>query len=181
VARPGGRYVAAVAAENHPRAEPAIVSGVARALGGAAEDLGNRLAELDEHVAGMLRGRPGASGSAHPVEWELWHRGTAEVQVGLSIAAKLIAHADAPRHDPRHGSVDPDALPDAVARLADFHRHAESVLSEIDSLVTNLHASRSARRAAAQAEARRHWARGEAMMRESLARLRASRAAAHAD
>jgi hypothetical protein len=41
----------------------------------------------------MLRGRRGASGSACTTAWELWHRGTAEVQVGLSILAKLIAHA----------------------------------------------------------------------------------------
>jgi WXG100 family type VII secretion target len=76
--------------------------------------------------------------------------------------------------------VDPDALHDAVQRMAEFHQHAESVLSEIDSLVTNLHATWSGRAAAAHAEAHRHWARGEAMMRESLARLRAADATAHA-
>lgn len=77
--------------------------------------------------------------------------------------------------------VDPDALHDAVQRMADFHRHAESVLAEIDALVTNLHATWSGRGAAAHAEAHRHWARGEAMMRESLAWLREAGATAHAN
>ena len=47
-----------------------------------------RLVRLDEHVATMLRGS-----AAHITAWELWHRGAAEVQVGLSILAKVTAHA----------------------------------------------------------------------------------------
>jgi hypothetical protein len=70
--------------------------------------------------------------------------------------------------------VDPDALNDALRQLAELHRHTEGVLNEIDSLVTNLPAPGSGRGAAAQAEAHRHWTRGEAMLRESLARLRSA-------
>ncbi len=70
--------------------------------------------------------------------------------------------------------VDPGALHDAVARMAEFHRDAVSVLSEIDSLVTSLDATWSGRAAAAHTEAHRHWVRGEAMMRAALAQLRAA-------
>ena len=68
--------------------------------------------------------------------------------------------------------VDPQALADAVQRMAEFQHHAENALAEIDSLVGNLHSTWTGRGAAAQAEAHRHWARGEAMMREALAQLR---------
>jgi WXG100 family type VII secretion target len=74
--------------------------------------------------------------------------------------------------------VDPEALGDAVQRMAEFQRHAESMLTEIDSLVANLHASWSGEGASGHAEAHRHWALGEAMMREALARLRAAAATA---
>jgi WXG100 family type VII secretion target len=75
--------------------------------------------------------------------------------------------------------VDPEALGDAVQRMAEFHRYADSMLSEIDSLVTNLHATWSGEGAAAHGEAHRHWASGEAMMREALAQLRTAGATAH--
>jgi ESAT-6 family protein len=75
--------------------------------------------------------------------------------------------------------VDPGALADAVRQMAEFQRYAESMLTEIDSLVTNLHATWSGEAAAAHAEAHRHWARGEAMMREALAQLRAAGVTAH--
>jgi WXG100 family type VII secretion target len=75
--------------------------------------------------------------------------------------------------------VDPEALAEAVQRMAEFGRHTESLLSEIDSLVTDLHTTWTGEGAAAHAEAHRHWARGEAMMREALARLRAAGATAH--
>ena len=144
-------------------------------LRSGAEDLRKRLAELDDQVADMLRGRHGAPGSAHTAAWELWHRGAAEVQVGLTILAKVIARAGTGRR------VDRDALSDAVQRMAEFRRHAESVISEIDFLAIDSHASWSGRAGVAHAEAHRHWARGEAMMRESLARLRAAGATAHAN
>ena len=37
--------------------------------------------------------------------------------------------------------VDPEALADVVRRMAEFHRYAENMLAEIDSAVTNLHAT----------------------------------------
>jgi len=77
--------------------------------------------------------------------------------------------------------VDPDALAGAVQRMAEFQRHAESMLTEIDSLVANLHATWTGEGAAAHAEAHQHWARGEAMMREALAKLRAAGATAHSN
>ena len=77
--------------------------------------------------------------------------------------------------------VDPDALAGAVQRMAEFQRHAESMLTEIDSLVANLHATWTGEGAAAHAEAHQYWARGEAMMREALAKLRAAGATAHSN
>ena len=77
--------------------------------------------------------------------------------------------------------VDPEALADAVQRVGDFARHAEDMLAEIDSCVTCLHATWTGEGAAAHAEAHRHWARGEAMMREALARLKNAGATAHAN
>jgi len=77
--------------------------------------------------------------------------------------------------------VDPDALARAVERMAEFARHAESMLTEIDSLVANLHATWTGEGAAAHAEAHQHWARGEAMMREALAKLWAAGATAHSN
>ena len=75
--------------------------------------------------------------------------------------------------------VDPQALADTVRRMVEFQRRAESTLAEIDSLVTNLHATWTGQGAAAHTEAHRRWSRGEAMMREALAQLRAAGATAH--
>ena len=75
--------------------------------------------------------------------------------------------------------VDPEALADAVQRMAEFQRYAESMIAEIGSLVGNLHATWSGEAAAAHAEAHQHWARGEAMMREALAQLRSAAHTAH--
>jgi WXG100 family type VII secretion target len=69
------------------------MQGFAQALGGGAEDLRNRLAELDAQVSEMLGGWRGASGSAYTSAWELWHRGAGEVEVGLSMLARLVAQA----------------------------------------------------------------------------------------
>ena len=46
-------------------------------------------------------------------------------------------------------SVDPEALADATQRMDEFTWHAESVVSEIDSLVTHLHQTWSGEAAAA--------------------------------
>jgi uncharacterized protein YukE len=63
--------------------------------------------------------------------------------------------------------------------MADFGRRTEDMLGEIDSLVSDLHVTWTGEGAAAHAEAHRHWAHGEAMMREALTRLRAAGATAH--
>ncbi len=76
-------------------------------------------------------------------------------------------------------SVVPEALADALQRMAEFEHHVESMVSEIDSLVTTLHIAWSGQAAAARAEAHKHWSRGEAMMREALAQLKSAGAAAH--
>jgi len=75
--------------------------------------------------------------------------------------------------------VDPEALADAVQRMAEFQLYAENMLAEIDSVVSNLHATWTGQGAGAHAEAHQHWARGEAMMREALARLKTTGATAH--
>jgi WXG100 family type VII secretion target len=75
--------------------------------------------------------------------------------------------------------VDPQALADAVQRMTEFQRYAEHKLTEIDSLVTNLHATWTGKGATAHAEAHRQWANGEAMMREALAQLRTAAETAH--
>ncbi|WP_445162167.1 WXG100 family type VII secretion target [Mycobacterium sp. Dal123C01] len=75
--------------------------------------------------------------------------------------------------------VDPQALSDAVQRMAEFQRYAESAITEIDSLVSNLHATWSGEAATAHAQAHQHWARGEAMMRAALAQLRTAGTTAH--
>ncbi|OBK34884.1 secretion protein [Mycobacterium sp. 1245111.1] len=68
-------------------------------------------------------------------------------------------------------SVDPDSLADAVQRMAEYVRHTESIVAEIDSLVTHLHQTWSGQAAAAHAEAHLHWSRGEATMRDALNQL----------
>ena len=77
--------------------------------------------------------------------------------------------------------VDPEALADAVQRMAAFQRYAEDMISEIDSRITRLHAKWTGDAAAAHAEAHQHWVRGEAMMRAALARMSAAGATAHAN
>jgi WXG100 family type VII secretion target len=76
-------------------------------------------------------------------------------------------------------SVDPQALADAMQRMGDFVQHAESMIAEIDSLVTHLHCSWSGQAATAHGEAHRHWSHGEATMREALHQLKTAGAVAH--
>jgi WXG100 family type VII secretion target len=76
-------------------------------------------------------------------------------------------------------SVDPEALAHAIQLMDEFVRHTESIVSEIDSLVTHLHGTWSGEAAAAHAEAHRHWAHGEATMREVLNALKAAGNTAH--
>lgn len=63
--------------------------------------------------------------------------------------------------------------------MGEFVQHTESLVGEIDTLVTQLHGTWSGEAATAHAEAHRHWSRGEAMMREALAQLKTAGATAH--
>lgn len=78
-------------------------------------------------------------------------------------------------------AVEPEALAEAVHRMAAFQRYAEDMIAGIDSRVTRLHASWSGEAAAAHGEAHRHWKRGEAMMRAALAQLETAAAITHAN
>jgi WXG100 family type VII secretion target len=82
-----------VAAQDTLRVDSAAMQAFAQGLGGRAEDLRNQLAALDNQVGEMLGGWRGASGSAYASGWELWHRGAGEVEVGLSLLARLVAEA----------------------------------------------------------------------------------------
>jgi WXG100 family type VII secretion target len=75
--------------------------------------------------------------------------------------------------------VDPEALADAMQQMSEFVRHTESVVAEIDSLITHLHQTWSGEAAVAHAEAHRHWSRGEATMREALKALKSAGTTAH--
>ena len=77
------------------RVQPEVMHGAAQALSGAARDLHTRLVELDGQVRDLLAGWHGGSGDAYGQAWELWHRGTGEVQLGLSILAKAVDVAGA--------------------------------------------------------------------------------------
>jgi WXG100 family type VII secretion target len=75
------------------RVDPEVMQGFSQALSGAAEDLHNKLVELDGQVREMLAGWQGGSGGAYGAAWDLWHRGAVEVQLGLSILAKAVGIA----------------------------------------------------------------------------------------
>jgi WXG100 family type VII secretion target len=76
-------------------------------------------------------------------------------------------------------SVDPETLADAMQRMGEFVRHTESVVSEIDSLVTHLHGTWSGQAATAHAQAHRRWSHGEATMRQALNLLKTVGGTAH--
>ncbi|WP_077086432.1 WXG100 family type VII secretion target [Mycobacterium rhizamassiliense] len=83
-----------MAAADNLRVDPQVMQGFAQGLTGAAESLRNRLSELDGQVGEMLGGWRGGAGDAYGSAWELWHRGAAEVELGLSMLAKSVAQAD---------------------------------------------------------------------------------------
>lgn len=76
-------------------------------------------------------------------------------------------------------SVDPEALSEALAEMADFQRTAQSLLAEIETTVANLHDTWSGEAANAHAEAHRSWTHGAALMQEALNRLHAVGDSAH--
>ncbi|WAC90948.1 WXG100 family type VII secretion target [Mycobacterium sp. Aquia_213] len=82
-----------MAADNELRVDPQLMDGFAEALLGGAENLRQQLAELDGQVGEMLGGWQGGSGSAYSAAWELWQRGAREVESGLSVLARAVAHA----------------------------------------------------------------------------------------
>ncbi|MEI7717075.1 MAG: WXG100 family type VII secretion target [Mycobacterium sp.] len=77
--------------------------------------------------------------------------------------------------------VDPAQLADVVARMAEFGRYSEILLTRIDSAVDSVHAAWNGEGAAAHAEAHRRWTHGESVMREALARLTSAGVTAHAN
>src|ERR1700755_3382111 len=72
------------------RADPQVLAGFSQALSGASKDLHSRLVELHRHGCDMFDGWGGGAGSPYGQAWDLWHRGAAEVQQGLSILAKAV-------------------------------------------------------------------------------------------
>lgn len=82
-----------MAAEDAVQVDPQAMRCFAEALSGRAEELRNQFAELNASVGDMLGGWRGTSGSAYASAWELWHRGAGEVEVGLSLLARLVGQA----------------------------------------------------------------------------------------
>jgi WXG100 family type VII secretion target len=72
------------------RVQPEAMHTASQALSGAAKDLHAKLIELDGQVRDLLAGWHGGSGDAYGRAWDLWHRGTGEVQLGLSLLAKSV-------------------------------------------------------------------------------------------
>ncbi len=77
------------------RVDPVVIAGFAQALSGAGDFLQKQLAELDARVGQMLRGWQGRSGGAYLAAWQQWHRGAAEVELGLSMLARLLGQVGA--------------------------------------------------------------------------------------
>jgi WXG100 family type VII secretion target len=84
-----------MAARETLRVQPEVMHAASQALSGAARDLHTRLVELDGQVRELLAGWHGGSGNAYSQAWDLWHRGTGEVQLGLSLLAKTVGVAGA--------------------------------------------------------------------------------------
>jgi WXG100 family type VII secretion target len=72
------------------RVQPEAMHSASQALSAAARDLRTKLVELDGQVRELLAGWHGGSGYAYGLAWDLWHRGTGQVQLGLSILAKSV-------------------------------------------------------------------------------------------
>jgi WXG100 family type VII secretion target len=72
------------------RVQPEAMHSASQALSGAAKNLHTKLIELDGQVRELLAGWHGGSGDAYGQAWDLWHRGTGEIQLGLSVLAKSV-------------------------------------------------------------------------------------------
>lgn len=83
------------AAGGELRVDPAVIDGFAQAVSGAGDFLQKQLAELDARVGQMLGGWQGRSGGAYSAAWQQWHRGAAEVELGLSMLARQVGQAGA--------------------------------------------------------------------------------------
>jgi WXG100 family type VII secretion target len=77
------------------RLQPEAMHSASQALSGAARDMQTKLVELDGLVRELLAGWHGGSGDAYGHAWDLWHRGTGEIQLGLSILAKSVGDTGA--------------------------------------------------------------------------------------
>ncbi len=75
------------------RVQPEVMQTASQALAGASKDLQTRLVDLDAQVREMLAGWQGSSGGAYAEAWALWHKGAAELQLGLSTLAKAVGNA----------------------------------------------------------------------------------------
>jgi uncharacterized protein YukE len=117
------------------------------------------------HVARRSAGDAGALVAEVASDYENNEAGAAQVS-GACVVAEAFR-------------VDPEALADTVQQMAQFQRYAENMLGQIDSLVGRLNATWTGQGAAAHAEAHRHSARDEAMMRAALAQLTTAGATAH--
>jgi uncharacterized protein YukE len=135
-----------VAADDNLRVDPQVMQGFAQGLLGAAEGLRNQLSELDGQIGELLGGWRGASGDAYGSAWESgtaepsrWSRGCRCWPTPSATTARAISKTR--------------LLTDAVERMTEFQRYAERMLSEIDSLVSNLHTTWTGEGATAHAEA----------------------------
>ena len=77
------------------RVQPEAMHVASQALSEASKDLHAKVVELDAQVRELLAGWHGGSGDAYGQAWDLWHRGTGEIQLGLSILAKTVGVAGA--------------------------------------------------------------------------------------
>ena len=75
------------------RVQPEVMHAASQSLSSAAKDLDTKLLELDGQVRELLAGWHGGSGDAYGRAWDLWHRGTGEVQLGLLMLARAVGVA----------------------------------------------------------------------------------------
>jgi uncharacterized protein YukE len=129
--------------------------------------------------------RRGSCGIAGPVKcnwvWPSWRRRSALPVWNFSNTTRRLRRCCEVSTMAEPFQVDPEALAEAVQCMGEYLRYAENMLTEIGSLVTNLHGTWSGEAAQAHAQAHRHWAHGEAMMREALTLLKAAGTTEHAN